>query len=76
LDRKTALLAAAHALADGIATSRSSKLSLEKLLKEAATPGGIAEATMAALNQAGYRRIVQNGLCSGIRRARENASRI
>jgi pyrroline-5-carboxylate reductase len=73
LNRKTALLAAGHALADGIATWRSGNLSLEKLLKEAATPGGIAEATMATLDRAGYGRIVQNGLCSGIRRARKNA---
>ena len=76
LDRKTALLAAAHALTDGIATWRSGNLSLEKLLRESATPGGIAEATMATLDHAGYRRIVQNGLHSGIRRARENASRL
>jgi len=76
LDHKTALLAAAHALGDGIATWQLGNLSLKKLLKEAATPGGIAEATIAALDHAGYRRIVQNGLCSGIRRARENASRI
>jgi len=74
LDRKTAILAAGHALADGIATWRSGNLSLEKLLKESATPGGIAEATMAALDRAGYGRIVQNGLCSGIRRASKNAS--
>jgi pyrroline-5-carboxylate reductase len=74
LDRKTALVAAAHALADGIAASRVGNLSLGKLLKEAATPGGIAEAVMAALDQAGYRRIVKNGLYSGIRRARKNAS--
>jgi len=76
LDRKTALVAAGHALADGIAAWHSGNLSLEKLLKEAATPGGIAEAVMAALDRAGYRRIVKNGLCSGIRRARKNASRV
>jgi pyrroline-5-carboxylate reductase len=75
LDRKTALAAAAHALADGIAAWRAGNLSLEKLLKEAATPGGIAQAVMAALDQAGYRRIVKNGLCSGIRRARKNVYR-
>jgi len=74
LDHKTALLGAAHALADGIATWRSGNLSLEQLLKEAATPGGIAEATMAALDRAGFGRIVQHGLCSGITRASKNAS--
>jgi pyrroline-5-carboxylate reductase len=76
LDRKTALLAAGHALADGIAAWRSGNLPLEELLKEAATPGGIAEAVMAALDQAGYRRIVKNGLRSGIRRARKHADRV
>ena len=73
LDRKTALVAGAHALADGIAAWREGDLSLERLLREAATPGGVAEAVTAALDQAGYRRIVKNGLCAGIRRARKNA---
>ena len=75
LDRKTALVAGAHALADGIAAWREGDLSLERLLREAATPGGVAEAVTAALDQAGYRRIVKNGLCAGIRRARKNAER-
>ena len=73
LDRKTAMVAGAHALADGIAAWREGDLSLERLLREAATPGGVAEAVTAALDQAGYRRIVKNGLCAGIRRARKNA---
>jgi len=47
LNRKTALLASAHALADGILAWREGKHSLEALLAEAATPGGIA-ATAAA----------------------------
>ncbi len=41
LDRKTALTAAAHALADGILTWRESNISVNALLHEAATPGGI-----------------------------------
>jgi pyrroline-5-carboxylate reductase len=76
LDRKTALMAAAHALADGIAAWRAGNLSLEELLKESATPGGIAEAVIAALNHTGYRRIVKSALRAGIRRARKNASRL
>ncbi|PWT83967.1 MAG: hypothetical protein C5B58_05555 [Acidobacteria bacterium] len=76
LDRKTALVAAAHALADGIAVWREGNVSLEKLLKEAATPGGIAEAVMAALDHARYRKVIENGLCAGVRRARKNASRV
>jgi pyrroline-5-carboxylate reductase len=76
LDHKTALMAAAHALADGIAAWRTGNLPLDKLLKEAATPGGIAEGVMAALDHAGYRRIVKNGLRAGMRRARKNVTRV
>ena len=75
LDRKTARLAAAHALADGIAAWRTGDLSLEKLLQEAATPGGIAAAVMASLDDAGYQRMVAKGLAAGIRQARKNAER-
>ena len=73
LDRKTALLASAHALADGIIAWRDGEHSLESLLEEAATPGGIAAATSAAMDAAGYRRAVQRGLSAGLRRARANA---
>lgn len=73
LDRKTALLASAHGLADGIVAWREGKHSLESLLEEAATPGGIAATTMAAADAAGYRRAVRKGVAAGLRRARENA---
>ena len=73
LDRKSAHLAAAHALADGIAAWREGSLPLEELLREAATPGGTAAAVMASLDRAGYPRIVAQGLRAGIRRARKNA---
>lgn len=75
LDRKTARLAAAHALADGIAAWRAGNLSLEKLLQEAATPGGIAAAVMASLDDAGYPTIMAKGIAAGIRQARKNAGR-
>ena len=71
LDHKTARLAAAHALADGIASWRNSKFSLEELLQEAATPGGIAATVMASLDEAGYPRIIEQGLRAGVRRARK-----
>jgi pyrroline-5-carboxylate reductase len=74
LHRKTALIAAAHALSDGITYCRESGLSLDELLHEAATPGGIAAATMAAMDESGYARIVRNGLKAGIARARRNAA--
>jgi pyrroline-5-carboxylate reductase len=75
LDRKTALTAAAHALADGILTWRESDISLNELLREAATPRGIAAATMASMDRSGYKRIVEQGLRAGMTRARKNARR-
>ena len=73
LDRQTALLASAHALADGIFAWREGNLSLERLLEEAATPGGIAATTMAGMDSAGYARAVRQGVVEGLRRARANA---
>ena len=73
LDRKTALTAAAHALADGVLAWRESTLSLDALLNEAATPGGIAASTMAKMDQSGYQRSVQLGLRAGMTRAAKNA---
>lgn len=75
LDRATALAAAAHALADGISYWRKSRGELSELLQEAATPGGIAAATMAAMDQAGYGRVVGKGLAAGIGQAKWNAGR-
>ena len=73
LNRKTALIAAAHALSDGIAYWQESGLELDELLHEAATPGGIAAATMAAMDQAGYARVIRKGLSAGIEQAGRNA---
>jgi len=75
LDSKTARMAAAHALADAIAVWREGTVPLEELLEEAATPGGTAAAVMAAMDAAGYRRIVERGLRAGIGQARRNAAR-
>lgn len=72
LDEKTALIAASHALADGIAYWRESGLSLDELLQEAATPGGIAAATVKAMDRTGYGRAVASGLAAGIAQARRN----
>jgi pyrroline-5-carboxylate reductase len=74
LDHKTARAAAAHALADGVAAWRESDLSLDALLQEAATPGGIAAATMASVDSSGYQRIVAKGLRAGMKQARKNAA--
>ena len=73
LDRKTALTAAAHALADGIVAWRESSVDLDALLDEAATPGGIAAATQNAARRAGYRRAIAAGLAAGIAQAQKNA---
>jgi pyrroline-5-carboxylate reductase len=75
LDRKTARLAAAHALADGIVAWRAGNLPLKQLLREAATPGGIAATVMASLDDAGYAEIVARGLRAGIARARQMSRR-
>jgi len=74
LDRKTARLAAAHALADGIAAWREGNIPLHELLQEAATPGGTAAAVMASLDEAGYQRMVVQGLRAGLRQARKNGN--
>lgn len=75
LDRESAGVAAAHALADGIVAWRASNLPLDELLHEAATPGGTAAAVMASINDAGYARMMAEGLRAGVRRARKNAGR-
>lgn len=75
LDRNTALLASAHALADGIITWRDGKQSLDSLLEEAVTPGGIASATVAKMDAAGYGRAVRQGVTAGLRRARANVDK-
>jgi pyrroline-5-carboxylate reductase len=73
LDRKTAMTVAAHALADGILAWRESNLSLDELLQEAATPGGISAATLASMDKSGYKRVVEHGLRAGMSRAKKNA---
>jgi pyrroline-5-carboxylate reductase len=74
LDRDTAFLASAHALADGIIAWREGKHSLQSLLEESTTPGGIAATTTAAMDAAGYRRAVRRGVAAGLRSARANAA--
>ena len=73
LDRKTALLAAAHALGDGILSWREGNVSLPDLLHEAATPGGIAANTMSSMDDAGYKLAVERGVRTGLARTRTNA---
>jgi pyrroline-5-carboxylate reductase len=70
LDRRTAEIAAAHALADGILSWREKGWKLSELLHEAATPGGIAAAVMESEESAGYSKIVERALRAGVARAR------
>jgi len=73
LDRETSLMAAAHALADAIVSWRQGSYSLQDLLHEAATPGGVAAATMRAMDGAGYREAIIRGLRDGLAQAKRNA---
>jgi pyrroline-5-carboxylate reductase len=73
LDRRTALTAAAHALSAGVVAWRESGSSLQELLHEAATPGGIAATVMNTMDSGGYAKIVQRALRAGVTRARQNA---
>ncbi|HXJ88727.1 MAG TPA: pyrroline-5-carboxylate reductase dimerization domain-containing protein [Candidatus Binatia bacterium] len=73
LDRKTAITAAAHALCDAVSYWREGGLDLEELLHEAATPGGTAAATMTAMNDAGFERVMRQGVKAGIAQARRNS---
>jgi pyrroline-5-carboxylate reductase len=74
LDRRTAIAAATHALGDAIVSWRQGKDSLDDLLHEAATPGGIAATVMRSMDSAAYPRIVERSLRAGVARARKNAS--
>ena len=75
LDRSSAMTAAAHALSDGILYWRESGVALADLVEEALTPGGIAAATILAMDKAGYARAVGDGLRAGIRQAQLNGKR-
>src|SRR5437763_16245922 len=73
LDRRTPITAAAHALADGIIAWREGKVSLNQLLRDAATPGGTAATVLAAMTSAGYESAIARGLRAGITRTKKTA---
>jgi pyrroline-5-carboxylate reductase len=73
LNRDQALTAAAHALAGSILYWREAGEDLAALQLEAATPGGTAAATIAAMERAGYARAVARGLQAGAAQGRRNA---
>ena len=61
--------------ADGILSWREGSDSLDALLHEAATPGGISATVMRTMDRAGHPRIVERGLRAGVARAKSNARR-
>ena len=65
-----AAIAAIHSLEAAMAAVRQPRASLDALLREAATPGGIAAAVSSALSAAGYDRIVARAFRAGHSRAR------
>jgi pyrroline-5-carboxylate reductase len=75
LNQKTAMTAAAHALADGILSWREGNIPLDRLLHEAATPGGTAAAAMQAMDSSGYEQSIRQGLRAAMARASKNAKR-
>ncbi len=75
LDRKSARLAAAHALADGIAAWRGAIYPWRNCCKRQLRPAARRPAVMASLDDAGYGKILEQGLRAGIRQARKNAGR-
>jgi pyrroline-5-carboxylate reductase len=73
LEEKMARVAAAHALGDAIVVWRDGRESLQALLGEAATPGGIAATVMNSMDGEGYQGVICRALIAGVARARQNA---
>jgi len=72
LPPKLALTAAAHALGDSIVSWRGARIPLRTLIREAATPGGIAASVMSSLDRGNYGALVEKALRAGLARARAN----
>ena len=70
LSARTAFVAAAHGLAEGVRALEENPAALLELLAEAATPGGVAAETMRAMRAGGYEKIVESAYRAGVRRAR------
>ena len=73
LSARTAFLAAAHGLAEGVRAVAEARASLEELLAEAATPGGIAAEVLRTLRAGGYERLVERAYRAGLAHARRAA---
>ena len=73
LSARTAFLAAAHGLAEGVRAVAEARASLKELLAEAATPGGIAAEVLRTLRAGGYERLVERAYRAGLAHARRAA---
>jgi len=74
LSARTAFLAAAHGLAEGVRALEENPAALDALLAEAATPGGTAAETMRTMSAGGYERLVERAFRAGVQRARRAIS--
>ncbi len=70
LSPRCAFLAAAHGLAEGVRALEENPGATEKLLAEAATPGGVAAEVMRVLRAGGYDGLVERAYRAGLLRAR------
>ena len=70
LSERTALLAAAHGLVEGVRAVAKNPAALDALLAEAATPGGIAAEVTRVMRAGGYERLVERAYRAGVARAR------
>jgi pyrroline-5-carboxylate reductase len=74
LDARTAFVAVAHSLADGV-RSLSGTEALVEALEEAATPGGIAARVLETMRASGYERVIERAFRAGLAQARRVARR-
>jgi len=70
LSPRTAFLAAAHGLVDGLHSVGEGDASLEAMLAEAATPGGIAAKVLETMRAGKYERLIERAYRAGLARAR------
>jgi len=70
LSPRTAFVAAAHGLVDGLHSLQKGGASLDELLAEAATPGGIAGKVLETQRAGGYERLMERAFRAGVARAR------
>ncbi|HXZ18983.1 MAG TPA: NAD(P)-binding domain-containing protein [Candidatus Acidoferrales bacterium] len=73
LSPRTAFLAAAHGMVEGVRALEENPGAASNLLAEAATPGGIAAEVIRVMRARGYDRLVERAYRAGLARARRMA---